>query len=90
MEFHHQSVSVYFRLLLEAVTAGVEINYLSFANPSADPKRNTERLLDAIADARLIPFPDAATARLSRVAEALSLNSAPAPATASDKLAPLE
>ncbi|CAN5117707.1 hypothetical protein BH10PSE7_BH10PSE7_30740 [soil metagenome] len=70
MEFHHKSVSVYFRLLLEAVTAGVEINYLSFANPSSDPKRNTERLMDAIADARLIPFPDSAAARLTRVVDA--------------------
>lgn len=68
MEFHHKDVSVYFRLLLEALTAGVEINYMTFVNPSDDPSRNTQRLIDAIADARLTPFPGHAAQRLAQLA----------------------
>ena len=30
MEFHHMQVNVYFRLLLEALQAGIEINYITF------------------------------------------------------------
>ena len=70
MEFHHRDVSVYFRLLLEAMTAGVEINYMTFAKPSSDPRRNTELLIDAIADARLAPFPGDAAERLAQLAGA--------------------
>jgi hypothetical protein len=57
MEFHHQQVRVYFRLLLEALQAGVEITYISFDRPSAGPDENTERLVAAIADARFAPVP---------------------------------
>jgi hypothetical protein len=57
MEFHHRSISVYFRLLLEAFRAGVEINYITFGGANRDPSLNTERLIDAIADARLLPPP---------------------------------
>jgi hypothetical protein len=56
MEFHHESVNVYFRLLLEALHAGVEINYISFEQGSDDPQENTRRLIGAIADARLSPL----------------------------------
>lgn len=70
MEFHHKSVSVYFRLLLEEYTAGVEIDYVSFGDAHPDPRRNTERMIDAIADARLIPFSVAASEKVSRIAEA--------------------
>ena len=70
MEFHHKSVSVYFRLLLEELTAGVEIDYVSFGSAHPDPRRNTERLMDAIADARLIPFSVEASERVSKIAEA--------------------
>ena len=57
MEFQHAGVSVYFRLLLQALQAGVEINYIAFAGGSADPEENTLRLVEAIADARLTPIP---------------------------------
>ncbi|HWB44675.1 MAG TPA: hypothetical protein VG900_04480 [Hyphomicrobiaceae bacterium] len=53
MEFQHIGVSVYFRLLLQSVNAGVEINYINFANGSSDPDENTLRLIAALADARL-------------------------------------
>jgi hypothetical protein len=53
MEFEHTGVSVYFRLLLQSVNAGVEINYITFANGSRDPDENTQRLITALADARL-------------------------------------
>jgi len=56
MEFHHGEVSVYFRLLLEALHAGVEIHYISFGAASADPEENTRALIAAIADARLAPI----------------------------------
>ena len=55
MEFHHMQVNVYFRLLLEALHAGIEIDYITFEEGSADPDRNTERLVEAIANARLSP-----------------------------------
>ena len=57
MEFHHMRVAVYFRLLLEALQAGIEIHYIDFAESSADPEDNTLRLVEAIADARLTPIP---------------------------------
>jgi hypothetical protein len=55
MEFHHMQVSVYFRLLLEALQAGIEIDYINFEAGSADPDENTRALIGAIADARLAP-----------------------------------
>lgn len=55
MEFHHLGVSAYFRLVLWSLQAGVEINYVSFKNSSPEPDENTLRLVDAIADARLVP-----------------------------------
>jgi hypothetical protein len=59
MEFRHQRVSIYFRLVLEADTAAVEITHLAFEGASDEPRENTQRLIDAIADARLMPIPDA-------------------------------
>jgi hypothetical protein len=56
MEFHHSEVSVYFRLLLEALQAGIEIDYIDFAAPSPDPDQNTRALIAAIAGARLAPI----------------------------------
>lgn len=53
MEFHHRHVSVYFRLLLEALQAGIEITYINFSAGSGDPDENTQALIAAIADARL-------------------------------------
>jgi len=53
MEFHHQSVHVYFRLMLEAEEAGVEITYISFEGESFGPAHNTTRLHRALGEARL-------------------------------------
>ena len=55
MEFHHMRVNVYFRLMLEALHAEIEIDYITFDEGSADPDENTQRLIDAIANARLAP-----------------------------------
>jgi hypothetical protein len=55
MDFHHMRVNVYFRLLLEALHASIEIDYITFDEPSADPDQNTQRLVEAIAGARLGP-----------------------------------
>jgi hypothetical protein len=55
MEFHHLGVSAYFRLVLWSLQAGVEMTYVSFKNSSPEPDENTLRLVDAIADARLVP-----------------------------------
>lgn len=52
LEFHHHTVHVYFRLLLDADEAGVEINYISFDGASSEPAANTVRLLDALNDAQ--------------------------------------
>ena len=57
MEFRHQSINVYFRLLLEAVHAAIEIHHISFGDGSSDPDENTRALAEAIADARLSPPP---------------------------------
>jgi hypothetical protein len=55
MEFHHGQVSVYFRLLLEALQAGIEIDYINFDTGLSDPDQNTRALIAAIAGARLAP-----------------------------------
>jgi hypothetical protein len=55
MEFHHMRVNVYFRLLLRALYAGIEINHIAFEDGSQDPDENTRRLIEAIADARILP-----------------------------------
>jgi hypothetical protein len=46
-------VNIYFRLLLEALHAGIEIDYITFDSSSDDPDENTQRLVSAIAAARL-------------------------------------
>ncbi len=53
MEFHHKSVHVYFRLMLEAEEAGVEITYISFEGDSTGPSSNTSRLHEALGEARI-------------------------------------
>lgn len=52
MEFDHHGVKAYFRLLLDADTAAVELTYLAFSPADGDPDVNTQRLKDAIFDAR--------------------------------------
>jgi hypothetical protein len=56
MEFRHRCVNVYFRLVLEAEQAAVEITHLAFDGASEEPDENTRRLIEAIADARLEPI----------------------------------
>lgn len=56
MEFHHAGVNVYFRLLLQALQAAVEITYINFEASAADPEVNTRRLGEAIAAARVSPI----------------------------------
>ena len=69
MEFHHMQVSVYFRLLLEALQAGIEINYISFEAGSADPDREHaapdrgHRRRAAVADLRRALFTRRGSAR---------------------------
>jgi len=58
MEFSHRRVNVYFRLILADESAGVEITYVAFEGASEEPDENTRRLIEAIADARLIPVPE--------------------------------
>jgi hypothetical protein len=53
MEFHHQAIHVYFRLLLDAEEAGVEITYISFEGETLGPEHNTTRLHRALGEARL-------------------------------------
>lgn len=53
MEFHHQAIHVYFRLLLDSEEAGVEITYISFEGESLGPAHNTTRLHQALGEARL-------------------------------------
>lgn len=59
MEFHHMSVHVYFQLVLEAKRAGIDISFISFDKPSADPEINTHRMHDAFLDARANKHADA-------------------------------
>ncbi len=56
MEFRHLQVNVCFRLILEGRWAGVEITYLSFGGAPDVPDDNARPLIDAIADARLVPI----------------------------------
>jgi hypothetical protein len=67
MEFHHRRVDVFFRLLLESDQAGVEIEYISFSGKSSDPAEDTQRLVDAIADARFALAAPRASARNATV-----------------------
>jgi hypothetical protein len=52
LEFHHNAVHLYFRLLLEADQAGVDITYITFDGASTNPETNTQDLIDALQDAK--------------------------------------
>ena len=56
MEFRHKQVSVYFRLLLQALQAGIEINYIR-SRLLQPTRREHARLVEAIAAARVTPIP---------------------------------
>lgn len=53
MEFHHDSVHVHFRLILETLRAGVEIMCMSFDGCGRSPDENTHRLRRALESARI-------------------------------------
>jgi len=53
LEFQNRQVTAFFKLILEARQAGVELSHIDFEAPSDDQGENTDRLLEAIADARL-------------------------------------
>jgi hypothetical protein len=53
MEFRRQSVCVFFRLLLGRSKAGVDILDIIFDEKGLDQKSKTQRLAEAVADARL-------------------------------------
>jgi hypothetical protein len=55
MEFRNRRVNVFFRLVIEAQEAGVEIEYISFGGGRANSPDDTRILIDAIADARFAP-----------------------------------
>jgi hypothetical protein len=52
LEFHHRDVQVYFRLIVEAQAAEVEIMTISFSGTQRPPEENTARLVAALAEAR--------------------------------------
>jgi hypothetical protein len=54
LQFRHQRVDVFFRLLLESEEAGVDIHYVSFGSGVVlDSQECNARLAQAIADARI-------------------------------------
>lgn len=56
MEFANRGVFVYFDLLLEATSAGVDLRFIEFDDPSSDPEENSRRLIEALQDARISGF----------------------------------
>ncbi len=62
LELRPLGATVYFTLTLSDETAAVEVNYVAFDNPSADPRANNVFLENALEDAR-IRKTQAATAR---------------------------
>lgn len=55
MEFRHPVVDVFFRLVLEAQQAGVEIEHISFNRETSPLHDSTRQLAEAIAQARFTP-----------------------------------
>ena len=53
MEFRHAAVSVFFRLVLSQSRAAVEVIDVFFDEPDLDQELKTQRLIDAVADAKL-------------------------------------
>ena len=56
LELRPRGATVYFALSLEANNASVEVNYVAFDNPDADPDKNTAFLESALEDARIRPM----------------------------------
>lgn len=53
MEFRHMSVWICFSLGLGALHGSIGIHSITFEQPSENPRENTDRLVAALADARL-------------------------------------
>lgn len=53
MELRPSGATVYFALTMTAKQASVEVNYVAFARPDADPLANTAFLAAAVQDARI-------------------------------------
>ncbi len=53
LELRPSGATVYFTLSLGANGAGIEVNYVAFEQPDADPERNTAFLAAAIDGARI-------------------------------------
>ncbi len=53
LELRPAGATVYFALSLTAVSASVEVNYVSFDRPDPDPSRNTAFLETALEQARI-------------------------------------
>src|ERR1700683_1375319 len=53
MEFRHAAVSVFFRLVLSQSRAAVEIIDIFFDEKGLDPQGKTQRLIEAVANAKL-------------------------------------
>ncbi len=54
MEFHYQSVTILFDLMLQAQDAGVEIRVITFDDTPARAEDETKMFVEAIAAARLL------------------------------------
>ncbi len=54
MEFHYQSVTILFDLMLQAKDAGVEIRAITFGDMAVLPEEETKVFVQAIAAARLL------------------------------------
>lgn len=55
LEIKPRGVTVHAQLTLEAEKASVEINYISFLEPSSDPDENTAFLEDSLREASFVP-----------------------------------
>jgi len=53
LELRPQGATVYFSLTMTAEHAAVEVNYVNFDSPDADPVANTIRLEDSLSAARI-------------------------------------
>jgi hypothetical protein len=58
MELHCAGVDVYFRLVIEALSVGVHINYLSIDGETCDGQCDSQRFAGAISAARFPVLPD--------------------------------
>jgi hypothetical protein len=59
LEIKPRGVTIHAQLTLEADKASVEINYISFLTPSANPDENTEFLERSLREAAFTPSPAA-------------------------------